>query len=305
MNTLKPYLDLALALALLTLTPSIYAKDNSVQAPSMGSEIYLYELQVKNGSYQISNGQNITNNPGYDNQPYFTNDNKSILFASNRDGKQTDIYSYSLAKKATTQLTFTPHNEFSPKAIVASNDISFVTEGENPYQSVWRLNRQTGKSTWMLNSIEPVGYYSANMVTGDVLFWSRYGYSVQYLNTKRNESRFVSGNALASSPQKIPNSRKFSFVHRQTNGEIWIKAFEPKDFSITPIAPIYGSNIDYTWTPNGDILRVENNQLYLWSSQDKHKQWRKTQDLSALFSGQISRLAISPNGKKIALVENN
>ena len=301
MNTYKTLLTIIS----LTLTACVLADDDLPHPDPTGSEVYLFDLQFNSGRYQIANGHNISQNAGYDNQPYFTNDNKNILFASNRDGKQTDIYSYSLAKKATTQLTFTPHNEFSPKAIVDSNDISFVTEGENPYQSVWRLNQQTGKSTWMLNSKEPVGYYSANMLTGDVLFWSRYGYSVQYLNTKRNESRFVSGNALASSPQKIPNSAKFSFVHRQTNGEMWIKAFNPKDFSITPIAPIYGTNIDYTWAPNGNILRVENNQLYVWSNKVNNKQWRKLQDLSSLFNGQISRLAISPNGEHIALVENN
>lgn len=301
MNTYK----VLLATISLALTSNLLAGDDLPKPATAGSEVYLFDLTFKNSSYQIANGHNISKNAGYDNQPYFTNDNTSILFASNRDGKQTDIYSYSLINKATTQLTFTPHNEFSPKTVANSSDISFVTEGENPYQSVWRLAPESGSGTWMLNTKEPVGYYSANTTTGDVLFWSRYGYSVQYINTKRDEVRFVSGNAIASSPQKIPNSQKFSFVHRQTNGEAWIKAFEPSDFSITPIAPIYGSNYDYTWAPNGSILRVENNQLFAWSVKGESNQWHIQQDLSSMFNGQVSRLAISPNGKKIALVENN
>src|SRR5215467_8399072 len=45
---------------------------------------------------------NITNNPGYDNQPFFLPDSSGLLFASNRDGKQTDIYRYDIASKAVT-----------------------------------------------------------------------------------------------------------------------------------------------------------------------------------------------------------
>ena len=50
---------------------------------------------------------NISNNPGYDNQPSFLPDGSAILFSSNRDGKQTDIYRYDIATKTLTQLTKT------------------------------------------------------------------------------------------------------------------------------------------------------------------------------------------------------
>jgi len=268
------------------------------------SEVHVFDLSFNDGRYLLKNGANISNNDGYDNQPFFTDKSETMLFVSVRDGKQTDVFEYHLNSKKTTQLTKTPHSEYSPKTLNKNKGISFVSEGGNPYQSVWTLDRKTGESTWLLNSKEPVGYYSVNDQTGDVLFWSRYGWSVQYLNIKRDEARFVSGNAIPSSPQSIPNSEKFSFVHRQTNGEVWIKAFDPKDFSITPIAPIVGNNYDYTWAPNGDILRVEENQLFVWRQQNKGYDWHMGQDLSQLFSGKISRLAVSPNGKNIALVEN-
>lgn len=268
------------------------------------SEVHVFDLTFKGDQYRLENGLNISNNVGYDNQPYFTDKSETMLFVSVRDGKQTDVFEYNLKSKQTNQLTNTPHSEYSPKTSNSNNNITFVSEGGNPYQTVWSLERESGKSRWLLNSKEPVGYYSLNEQNGDVLFWSRYGWSVQYLNLKRDEARFVSGHAIPSSPQAIPNSESFSFVHRQTNGMVWIKAFNPKDFSITPIAPIFGSNYDYTWTPNGDILRVENNRFFIWPSQNKSFDWQKGQDLSQQFAGNISRLAVSPNGKYIALVEN-
>jgi hypothetical protein len=268
------------------------------------TEIHLFDLTLKAGKYTVKNGRNISNNKGYDNQPYFTEKDNSILFVSMRDTKQTDVFEYNLQSNKIIQLTDTPHSEYSPKTVGKSGNVSFVSEGFNPYQSVWQLDRKSKKQSWLLNSKEPVGYYQFNQSTGDVLFWSRYGWSVQYLNLKRDESRFVSGNAIPSSPQQIPNSDLFSFVHRQTNGEVWIKAFDPKDFSVTPIAPIYDNNFDYAWAPNGDILRFNDNQLFTWPAANKGYGWSAGQDLTQYFEGKIGRLVVSNNGKYIAMVEN-
>jgi hypothetical protein len=268
------------------------------------SEIHLFDLTLKDGNYALKNGRNISNNKDYDSQPYFTSQSQTMLFASSRDGKQTDVYEYDLTTKQTTQLTHTEHSEFSPKPVGDSGNISFVSEGFNPYQSVWQLDRKTDKQSWLLNSKEPVGYYQLNESTGDVLFWSRYGWSVQYLNIKSNKNRFVSGNAIPSTPQQIPNSNRFSFVHRQTNGQVWIKAFDPTNFSITPIAPIFDTNYDYGWAPNGDILRFDKNKLSVWPVGNEGYSWKLGQDLNKLIKGKIGRLTVSNNGKHLALVES-
>lgn len=288
------------------LPQSAAAEDAEVETspPITEREIHLFDLTLKEGHYSITNGINISNNKGYDNQAYFTPDSEAILFVSERGDKQTDVYQYTLKTGQTEQLTDTPHAEYSPKPVGDSGHVSFVSEGFNPYQSVWQLDVKTGQQTWLLNSKEPVGYYHLNDSTGDVLFWSRYGWSVQYLNIKNNSNRFVSGHAIPSSPQQIPNSDRFSFVHRQTNGEVWIKAFDPKDFSITPIAPIMDSNYEYGWAPNGDILRFNKNQLFIWPAGNTGYSWNQGPDLSASLKGEIGRLAVSPNGAKITLVES-
>src|SRR5580698_73581 len=57
---------------------------------------------------------NISNNPGYNNQPAFLPNSKSILFSSNRDGSQTDVYRYDLNSGHLTRLTKTDASEYSP-----------------------------------------------------------------------------------------------------------------------------------------------------------------------------------------------
>ncbi len=298
---IQPYLA-AITIGI-SLSYPIFAEDEPKQALP-DTEIHLYDLNCSNLKCSIENGINISSNQGYDNQPFFTPKGKTILFASMRDGKQIDIYEYFLTSQKIQQVTDTEFMEYSPKTSADNKTITFVRDGESPDQTVWQMDRKTGKYSWAINSKEPVGYYHLNHKTGDVLFWSRFGWSVSYLNLRLNEARFVMGNALPSTPKAIPGTNDFSFVHRQTNSEVWIKAFDPKDFSVTPVAPVHGTNNDYAWTPNGDILRVEDNILYLWRTGKKNKGWEKIQDLTQKFKGKISRLAISSNGKKIALVEN-
>ncbi len=294
-----------LLFTLLFISSGIYAEDQQqLNSDLPDTEIHLFDLTLGKDGYVISNGKNISQNLGYDNQPFFTPESKTILFASMRDGKQIDIYEYQLSSGQTKQVTDTKFMEYSPKTSADNKTITFVRDGENPDQTVWKMDRASAEYSWAINSKEPVGYYHINHRTGDVLFWSRYGWNVSYLNLKHNEGRFVMGNVLPSTPKQIPSSNKFSFVHRQTNSEVWIKSFDPSDFSITPIAPIFGANKDYAWAPNGDIFRVENNLLYLWKAHKKNNRWKKIQDLTKRFKGKISRLAISPNGKMIALVEN-
>ncbi|WP_210489308.1 TolB family protein [Rufibacter aurantiacus] len=74
----------------------------------------MVKLKAGKETLQAGTPTNITQRPGYDNQPSFTPDGKSILFTSQRDGQQTDIFQYTLAGKKTVQLTNTPEAEYSP-----------------------------------------------------------------------------------------------------------------------------------------------------------------------------------------------
>ena len=59
-------------------------------------------MTIANGAIEIGPAVNITNNPGYDNQPFFTPDGRSVLFTSVRGPAgttQTDIYRYDIASK--------------------------------------------------------------------------------------------------------------------------------------------------------------------------------------------------------------
>lgn len=290
---------------LLLIIPALWSfslfSEEEPAPPLPETEIYLFDVSHSENILKLSHMKNISNHKGYDNQPYFTPESKTVLFTSGRDGKQTDIFEYDLKSRKLSQLTKTPFMEYSPTPSDDNGTIAFVRDGENPNQTIWQLDRKSGKSRWAINTLEPVGYFAMNQKKSDWLFWSRYGFNVTYLNLNKKQQRFVSGHAIPSSPKRIPHSDRFSFVHRQTNETVWIKSFDPETGAVTPIIPISGSNYDYCWTPNGQLLRTEGTRLYI---AQPGKDWKLIQDLKSFGLHRITRLAMSPDGTRLAAVDN-
>src|SRR5262249_14975831 len=87
------------------------AAQPAAQAPPH-TEIYLSPLKIAGETIAVGPPENITNNPGYDNQPFFTADG-GILFTSIRGPAgttQTDIYRYDIASKRVMPITQTPES---------------------------------------------------------------------------------------------------------------------------------------------------------------------------------------------------
>ncbi|WP_343346581.1 hypothetical protein WJT74_02760 [Sphingomicrobium sp. XHP0239] len=264
------------------------------------TEIFLFDYDAASGSDALANGRNVTQRPGYDNQPYFTPDSSTFMY-SRDDGVQTDIWEYDLASGTHSQVTRTSESEFSPTPSPDGTTISVVYERNN---SIWEMDRDDPDTPrWVLETAgisEPVGYFARNHATGDVLFWSRYGYNVALTHDDRQDYHFISGHAVPATPHLIPGSNEFSFVHRQTNEEVWIKAFDPATKAVRPLTPIVGSNANYSWAPDGSILQIEGTELHRW--REGADGWEMIADLSEFGLRSANRIAISPDGRRIAIV---
>ena len=310
-NLLKPSLAAILALSI---NASCAAQDQPVseapeatteaqQAPSNFPEtdIFLFDFDANASANALSQGRNVTDRVGYDNQPYFTKDSDSFVY-SRDDGVQTDIYEYALKNDTHKRLTNSDKSEFSPTPSPDNTKISFVFERNN---SIWHADRgQENDPRWSLETAgveEPVGYFARNYKTGDILFWSRYGYNVTLTNAEKQAYHYVAGNAVPATPYIIPGTDNFSFVHRQANGTVWIKELNPTTKAVRPLTPIVGTNANYTWAPDGSIIQIENNTVHKWREGTENG-WIEIADLSKLGIKNANRVAVSPNGKKIAIV---
>ena len=91
------------------------------------TEIYLFDLQRTPKAFRVLPPKIISDTTGYNNQPYFTPDEKYLYFVSSVDSTNTEIYRYDLKRKKSRRITNTHEPEFSPRYTPGMDGISYVS----------------------------------------------------------------------------------------------------------------------------------------------------------------------------------
>jgi Tol biopolymer transport system component len=255
--------------------------------------------------------------PGYDNQPNFSPDGNRILFAANRDGKQSDVYVFDRAAGRVAQLTHTAENENSPTYVPAGAGAAgsfgvvqseFDSKGArpaSPIQRLWRFDAAGKSKQLILADINPVGYHAWIDDERMVLFvLGAQGKpaTLQIANAKTGKAEVVTDN-IGRSLHRIPGTRLASFVQREASGEFWIKQLDITTKKIDRLVRAAGgsSDRDYAWMPDGKtILMSAGTKIMSWTR--GATAWAEVFDGAAHQLGAITRLAVSPKGDAIAIV---
>src|SRR5258708_39528359 len=123
------------------------------------TDIFMIDLATTGmGKIKVGQPVKITSWAGYNNQPAFMPDGKSILYTSIRE-KQADIYRYDISSGATTQVTNTPESEYSPTLMPDGKSISVVRVEGDGTQRLWKFPLAGGGPSLILENIKPVGYH--------------------------------------------------------------------------------------------------------------------------------------------------
>ena len=141
-----------------------------LQTAPPDTEIYLASLTTTGDTLTIGTPVNISNSPGYDNQPSFTPDGKSVLFTSVRGTRKPDpansaatgseIYRYDIASQRLTQLTDTPESEYSPTVTPDGQHFSTIRVEADGTQRLWRFAIDGKNPELVLADVKPVGYHA-------------------------------------------------------------------------------------------------------------------------------------------------
>jgi hypothetical protein len=297
--------------------------------PSLETEIFLASLTAVDGKLTVGTPINITNSPGYDNQPSFTPDGREILFASGRvirkapsppgltlrDG-QTDIYRYDIAARRTSRVTQTPESEYSPTVMPGRAHISVVRVELDGTQRLWSVIASGPKIelALLLADVKPVGYHAwvdERTVALYVLGERGHPATLQVADTRTGTSETVA-TGIGRSVQPMPSGR-ISFVQREhAADEVAETAMIKHLFNarpserasistgalVRPVANVLDPFL--AWTPDGTLLMAVNSTLYRWRSGDPN--WTVVANLGGFGLRNVTRLAVSPKGDRLAIV---
>ena len=285
----------------------------SAQQPVPATEVYLAPFPAQAGG--VLDYVNISNNPGYDNQPSFLPDSSAVLFSSNRDGKQMDIYRYDIASKQLKQVTTTPEDEFSPTVTPDGRTFSAVRVEADKTQRLWRFNLDGSNPRVVLENVKPVGYHVWIDETRLALFILGSGApaTLQIADTKTGVAT-VAVTGIGRSLLMRPKTGTISYVSTAEKPPV-IKELDPKTgTSTTLVAPLEGSQ-DVAWTPDGRMLMAAGKTFFEW--RPGATSWTEIANtgLDAFYVGapnvsqvgppnNVTRLKVSPDGKWLAFVSD-
>lgn len=259
------------------------------------TEVYLFDLNKDDNGYSISNPVNISDNEGYDNQPSFWPDGESLIYARTVKG-QTDIARYQISTGQTSIITKTLQgSEYSPTP-TPDGRISSIRLDTTGLQLLYSYDLEGNEEVLVRDLI--VGYHAWINSTDIVAFVLGEPATMQIIDTKTNESLVV-GDKIGRSLHKIPNAESFSYVDKSKTPWM-IKSMEPKSGKTRTLIETLEGAEDYCWTTAEEIIMGKGTKLWIWSTGDEWKSFADLDDFD--MSGSISRISMSPNGDKIAVV---
>lgn len=273
----------------------------SAQLP--GFDIYLMDLPL-NGN--PASPVNITNHPGYDNQPSFSANGKYILFSSFHDTIQSEIFKYDIKKKSTTQLTHNSLSEFSPEMTPDKKHFSVVRVEENLSQRFCVYNLDGSDDKLFLDKVDSLAYYGRLDKQWVAMCVLPEPMSLEIANLESGYQIKLDQN-VGRCIKKIPGQTKFSYITKPDDS-VWVlneahiyqAVYEAGN--VTEISKIPAVSEDYAWSADGTRIYMARNTAIYYFEYTGDKQWHLYADLSSAGIKKIYRLAISPGGKQIVFV---
>ena len=264
------------------------------------TDIFVADIEIKNNLVKVEKVQKINHTKAYNNQPFFTPDNKNILFSSETNGKdKIHICRYDIKGKKIKKLTATQTSEYSP-GLAPDGSLSSVVVEEDSTQRIWLFDVNTGaKKACVHTGTDSVGYY-AWLGKDSILYYKLTNpHSLRVLNLKTGEDNWLCDHPMRSF-KKIDAATFFYVIHEEKHNLIYF--FDIRTQKATLYANDKPQNMDYVWQPDLGLVKSEQSRIYRYSVETKV--WAEVADFSSFGIKEITRFAFSADKKRIAVVSN-
>lgn len=273
-------------------------------AQTLDTEVWLGKLDMSGGGFAVSELVNISQDPGYDNQPSFYPDGEALLYtteATSLDDSGLGVHAvrYDIARGTRTLLP--DAKGFSPTP-VGREQLMVLRQGR-----VF-LHDAAGKLLAEATKTSTAGYFTPFDETTWVMFMNEPERRIILYNPKTNEEETLARGANTA-PFRVPGARAVTFVSQSpfpaVEGEkakqvLQRLALDSKKVATLATLP-FETGGHHLWTDRGTLLMASGPVVYEWSPA-RPEEWKPVYRASDPQLQGISRIAISPDRSRIALV---
>jgi Tol biopolymer transport system component len=286
-----------LGIVALLLGPMTFA---GAQAPE--SDVFLAPLRRVRDSLVVGKPVNVTHRPGYDNQPSFLPDSRGLLYTPVGADGQADIWRYDIAAHRTTRVTSTRESEYSATVMPGGLRMSVIRVEPDSTQRLWSFALDGSDPQVLLAEQKPVGYHAwlgamrlATYVLGKP--------ATLHVVDSDGAHDEVRAHDIGRALHRVPGREAFSYTQRDSSGSLWITVQPVSGGPETVLLKAAAGNEFHAWTPDGVLLSATEARLLRWNGAlDSTRAWVPFADLSSAGLRNVSRLAVSPDGKWLAFV---
>lgn len=270
------------------------------QAPS-NPEIYLLPLSVRGPTITVGPAVNVTNRPGYDNQPSFTSDGHELYFTSTRADSQADIYRYHVESKTIERVTHTaPESEYSATQLPYPKNFSVIRVEKDSTQRLWMLSPDGSAGRPVFTDIKPVGYHT--WLDDDRLALFVLGSpNALVLADRRTGKGDTLARDIGRSLVTLPHGGGFTFLAHRGPDWVLTEVRLTRAGKVAYIHPLttVPRGMDYIAWVGGTALGGTGSKLMAWTPGHG---WREVADLAPQGLARISRIAVDRKLTRLAIV---
>jgi|SRR5687768_15859612 len=269
------------------------------------SDLYMFSVErTGKGEYHLHNAKFLSsfNKGGYTNQPSFTPSGDILVSVRKKGENQNDILQLMPALKKYKRLTKTNASEYSPRIHPDEEQLTVLRQlSASPLdQQVCNIPLRSGEMECVTVDIKDVGYYTwLNPKELGLFRIDGTTGRLAYYNVDENKSRRIStaiGRTLMTD-----KTGQLVYVHKFADDFWYIKKYNPSNSAIEIVNRTIAKNEDFALASDGTYFMAKDNILYTFHP-DRGKDWVQLADLSAYGIRYITRMAISPDLKKLVIV---
>ncbi|MEP6779570.1 MAG: M20/M25/M40 family metallo-hydrolase [Gemmatimonadaceae bacterium] len=299
---------LALSLAV-TSTAGLHSISAQTSAPARppkagasnsppSTDVYLVPLTLGGALPKVGAPLNVTHRDGYDNQPMFATDSRSLYYTSTRADAQADIYRYNFSTGVAVPVHNTKESEYSAFPTPGDSALTVIRVEADSTQRLWKMPTSDAAPSVMFPNVKPVGYFAQADDSTWALFVLGSPATLQIAHTTRSSTDTVARN-IGRSLHRIPGTTNISYVQKGSNGW-YVMSYNPNTKRAdTLVRTVAANSEDVVWADSTTLLSASDAKLYAWKKGTTT--WTEIGDFGYAAFDTITRLAVSRNGQWLAL----